>query len=96
MSSFLLQSEFSLASEHLHISVHNRLFFLRVHLPDEQPVLQEHILDAIKPVGAGSSTVITATRFALSNSQPNPHGCGKSEQTNLHFLKLVSAIFHYF
>ena len=77
MSSFSLQSEFLQVSEHLHVSVHNRLFFLHVHLPDEQPVLQEHILNSFKPVGAGRSPVIIGTRFSLSNSQPNPHESGK-------------------
>ena len=77
MSSFSLQSEFSQASEPLHISVHNRLFFLHVHLPDEQPVLQEHILNSIKPVGAGTASVIVGTRFPLTDSQPNPLGSGK-------------------
>ena len=91
MSSFSLQSEFSRASEHLHISVHNELFFLHVHLPDEQPVLQEHILNSIKPVGAGRSSVIIRTRFTLFNFKPNPHGSGKFSIGDVHFLSINAA-----
>ena len=91
MSSFSLQSEFTQASEPLHISVHNRLFFLHVHLPDEQPVLQEHIINSIKSVGAGRSPIIIGTRFPLSDSQPNPHGRGKFWIEDVHYLSINAA-----